>query len=170
MGFLVRKIKVTSWPDGENILFNSINELNADVFSDISTKNNELSWWYIESIEELPLIAAILISTFKNKEKSLKFVCIDINEFNKNNIIYINTPDNGITVLTKFKCRHYDAKNLTYFTLGKISKMIALQTSKGKVEKIKWDKAMDIIKKNVAESNIDVSFFGEAVRKELEYI
>ena len=167
MGFLVRKIKVASWPDGKNTLFNSLNGLNADAFSDISTKNNELSWWYIESIEELPLIAAVLISTFKFKENNLKFICIEISEFDKKNILHVNTPENGNTILTKYKERHYDTKNMTYFTLGEISEMIALQTSQGNIKKIKWNQAMDIIKKDIEELNIDISLFEDAVRKDL---
>jgi len=167
MGFLVRKIKVTSWPDGENTLFKSLSELNADAISDIRTNNNELSWWYMESIEELPLIAAILISTFKNKEKCLRFICIEENEFKKNSISYENTPEHGNTILTRYKERHYDTTNMTYFTLGQISEMIVLKTSNGNVKKVKWDQAITIIKSNINETNIDVSLFGEAVQKEL---
>ena len=97
-----------------------------------------MSWWHIDNLSEINLIAAVIISNFKNKENNLRFVCIDDKAFLNEGFIYENSPENGITAFKKMKNNHYDVKCLNYSKLGKIAKLICFESLQGNIINVKW--------------------------------
>lgn len=168
MGYLVRKISTTAWPDGENISFTTVDELCSDAIADIRTQNNELSWWYIEDINELINVAASMITRFNSQQNNIRFVVLEINDFISNEIKYENTPSHGDTAIIGMNKFHYDTINMTYKTLGIISTLIAKNTSSNNnIVKVRWKEAMKIVKQKYNESQIDLGKLSEIVRKQL---
>lgn len=170
MGYLVRKISTTAWPDGLSTSFTTIDELCSDAIGDLKTQKNELSWWYIEQPSEIINVAASMITRFNNQQNNIRFVIIDIDDFLENEIDYENTPSNGDTAIIDMAKYHYDTTNMTYKTLGKISKLIANKTSSNDVVKVKWKDAMEIVRQKLNESMINVSKLTEEVKTQLHIL
>ena len=109
MSYLVRKIKISLWPDcsnGENF---NIENLSADALTqDLRTTSNTLSMWEIENLHELDDVC-IAIAVTRNE-----VIDFDILIFNKEEIeeTFELEKTQGDTSFENFKNKHYDIRNL----------------------------------------------------------
>ena len=158
MAYLVRKININQWPDGENSFFVSKEELNADaVTSDLRTTNNTLSWWRIDDETEL-------------EQNNIRIIALSFEELEANFCLK-NTPNQGDTAVKEFKQRHYDMCNMNYGLLGKISYFIAKETSQTKknmILKINVKAAIAKIKELVEKGKADKEMLGDYIKEQLK--
>lgn len=170
MAFLVRKININNWPDGEYSFLTSKEELTADsITSDLRTTNNTLSWWRVEDESELAIIGASIVSIMKSKQNNIRIVVLPYEDI-ETKFNLKNTPEHGDTAIIKFKQKHYDICNLNYGSLGDLSFLIAQETSKTKnnlVLKINVNEAIAKIKELIEKGEADKDLLGTYVKEKL---
>ncbi len=171
MAYLVRKININQWPDGENSFFVSKEELNADaVTSDLRTTNNTLSWWRIDDETELESAGISIVSKLNSKQNNIRIIALSFEELEANFCLK-NTPNQGDTAVKEFKQRHYDMCNMNYGLLGKISYFIAKETSQTKknmILKINVKAAIAKIKELVEKGKADKEMLGDYIKEQLK--
>ena len=148
MAYLVRKINVSNWPDGENTPFSSVDDVQADaITNDLKTDKNEISWWKIEDLSEMELAGASFVSTLQKKQSGvLRFVAIPFEE-TEASLQIVNTPEHGRTAVKSMKSSHYDIQSLNYGNLAKLIELVARSTSDKECRFIKTLLVKDAIKK-----------------------
>ena len=120
MAYWVRKITRSKWPD-ELI---SINTIPADVItSELRTQKNTLSFWRIETLDDLEKAALALAASSKStKIETIDIVYIPEDEFQSAKLETCITP--GDTVVPDLAGLHRDLSSLNYSALGVISSII----------------------------------------------
>lgn len=122
MSYLVRRITVSYWPDGENCILENIDNLSADaITNDLKTTDNKLSLWEIENLNQLEDVA-LAIATTRNEKKD--FLIVAINKEDIELDFDLEKDNLGDTAYTKYKESHYDLMQLTLFNLKKFAKKI----------------------------------------------
>jgi len=136
MAWLVRKISRGKWPNEKNL---PLQDMPGDcVSSELGTTRNTLSFWYVENSGDDDLKSAVTAlatgPTIKNIE-SMDIVWLDLKQFLDKGII-IEESD-GTTAIGDLVKTHRDARDITYSSLGIISKMILESIHIGQYKKIK---------------------------------
>lgn len=170
MAYLVRKININNWPDGEHSFLTSKEELRADsITSDLRTTNDTLSWWRVEDETELEHVGTSIVSILKSKQNNIRIIALPYEEIEKKFDLK-NTPQNGDTAILKFKQRHYDICNLNYGSLGDLGYIIAKETSNietNLVLKINVNEAIVKIKEMIEKGEADKDLLGAYIKEKL---
>lgn len=171
MAYLVRKISITRWPDGVNNVFKSVDEISADAITkDLSTENNELSWWKIDDLSEMKMIGYSIISKFSRRQANVKLVAISYEDAAK--VLSIkHTPENGDTAIPKIKEKHYDVYGINYNKLGLLGQMIAQATSLKEskfVLNVSLKNAIEELIQMKKNGEVDSSLLGEYIKEQIE--
>ncbi len=150
-GYFVRTISdPTAWPDGINKAYNGITSIPlSTVCSDFKTKDNTLSWWYLENTSQQSLeeLSAALISLYQNEEKGkINLIIIPAKVIMKRFDI-IKTPEHAHTAIISARDRHYDMRNMDLAKLNQISIHVAKITShhkrqQGTMKRINFESAI----------------------------
>lgn len=120
MAYFVRKISRAKWPDEEC----DVSVLNADAISDLRTTANTLSVWKIDELDELDnAVLALSASSKSERIETINVVWITEEEI-KANGIDIDEDVPGDTVIESLVSSHRDLCNLSYSSIGQISKLI----------------------------------------------
>lgn len=130
MSFLARRIKkVAYWPCDKNS-YSDMSAISADaVTNDLTTKNNEISWWRIESVDEAEQVGLSFISKLdKGQSGVINIVMIPFDEVS-NKLSLKHTPEHGDTAIKDMETTHYDICNLNYEKLGVLGDIVAKSTS-----------------------------------------
>lgn len=171
MAYLVKKINVANWPDGENTFFNSINNLSADaITNDIRTDSNELSLWQIEVLSDIAKVGISFVSSLDNKQNKIYLIALPFDEIS-GKFELKNTPKHGKTAIIGFNKHHYDLCNLTFEKLGDLAEVIASKTSDGShkyVQSILVKDAINSIREMLTKGMIDRNKLGKYVKEQLE--
>lgn len=169
MVYLVRKLVLSRWPDGENLIYdNNINHLSADcITKELNTSSNQLSWWKAENDLDLNGIAVSYCSKIVTGTDKFWFIKLPFEELTEKFIIK-NTPENGYTAIPKMKEKHYDMCNLNYESLGQIGDIIANATSSVKnIYKVKVKQALKDLKDLLDAGEVDVNLLGKYSKEKL---
>lgn len=121
MAFFVRKITRAKWPESEV----SVEEIPADVISiDLRTQQNRLSFWRIETLDDLEKAAlALAVSSNTKSIEKIDVVYISEEEIRAAGIVIDNNSP-GDTVVGDLMKLHCDFCELNYGSLGRISILI----------------------------------------------
>jgi len=137
MPFFVRKIELQKWL--QNDILNGA-DVSADAITGcLRTKFNTLSFWYVESDEQISDAVLAITSSFE-KADSIDIVTIDTNSFS-NGLIFSSTD--GLTPYEDFKDKHRDLTELTYPKLGTVAEII--------IKCIKENKRINYSRKTIKE-------------------
>lgn len=129
MAFLARRIKkISYWPCDKDSY--NMSMISADAITkDLTTSENELSWWRIDSVNEAEQVGLSFISTLKEGlSGSLHIVMIPFEEVS-NKLNLKNTPEHGDTAIIGIEKTHYDICDLNYEKLGVLGDIVAKSTS-----------------------------------------
>ena len=118
MSYLVRKISRGKWPEK----CCKIEELKSDAIADLRSTKNTLSFWLIETLEELDN-AILAISTGEKKSDIETTVVICLEETVLKSKFDIECSE-GDTSIENLKSTHRDLANLTYKSLGDLATLI----------------------------------------------
>ena len=120
MGYYVRKISRSKWPDKPC----DIKLLKSDAIADIRTQGNDLSVWKIDDLSQLDHAAlALACSSKTEKIESITLVWIDEDEIIRYGID-VDATQPGDTIIPDLAVGHRNFSNLTYGKLGDISNLI----------------------------------------------
>jgi hypothetical protein len=108
MKFYARVINlITDWDMGKS----NVNNLNFDVINDLKSNNNTLSFWLLNSLDDLYQMALAYLFSLRQL-KNFSIIAIPENTFNEISIPN-KTPDNTTTLYLKCKQNHCDLESLT---------------------------------------------------------
>ena len=172
MGYFVRVVKhIDSWPSEESPKF-KVKRLKSDAISELSTVNNELSWWHTDNPQEdtLAKVTAAILSKNNDIPKIIYLVVIPEEILNKKFHI-ANTPDksHALTLIDDMRKHHHDMQNINYKLLGVIAKLIANGTSKKRPEikiiPLDRDKVIKELAKACTDRRLDINKLKNEVLK-----
>lgn len=169
MAYLVRKVGISHWPDGENRLFTCKDALPADAIGDLGTKNNELSVWKIEDEPEVESIGLSFISTLNQGQGSIRLVILPFNEIEQNFDLQ-NSPEDGLTAIPSVRANHYNIVNLTYGKLGEFAEIVAVATSnreKRYVYTFKIKEQLKKLRELYLAGQLDFALLGSYIKQQL---
>lgn len=129
MSFLVRKITRSKWPDD----FCELGEIKADVYADLRTSGNSLSFWQIEEECELEDVMLALATGPNSSLEKVTIAWIDEEELRLKGILV--EASEGDTVVDDLRNRHRDVCSLTYTTLGQVSHLLLNAIQGGKCKR-----------------------------------
>jgi hypothetical protein len=132
MSLLVRKISRGKWPDDNNC---SLENIPGDAISDLRTFNNTLSFWYVTSEDDLKEAIIALASGSKiDTVEKIDIVWVDIQQLLDKDVKIVSSP--GDTAIDDLAETHRDVCNLTYSSLGIVSKIILDSIHKGQYKRM----------------------------------
>lgn len=162
MGFFVRKVSRSRWPDGVNHLFKSTGDLNADAITcDLKTESNEFSWWRINNLDELEKMAISIASVF-DSEASIFVVAVPEEQMRALQINMNNTPEHGITAIGALRETHYDIGKINVKNLLDIAKLVAISIQNKNVLQISRKNIVIKLKDLKKNGEVDLSYLGKA--------
>ena len=160
---LIRRISRAKWGEIEELINNS--DVSADAITNcLRTYNNNLSVWYIESVNDLEkAILALITGKDQDKLSTLHIVIIDEDVAMKKGLTLANTDGN--TVVKGLVDTHRDLTNLTYTKLGIVKDLIIDCLGKDEVQQFTKRKLKEIITKALNERILEISDLNEELIK-----
>jgi len=129
--FFLRKIRKAKWYKNENVSWLAEGELQADALSDLETKNNELSVWYVEDDKSnLEQIAAALAAS-GDAISNLDYALLDQEVLSEVSIKVRNTR--GGSPDKKVNSWHRDLVELSATALFELAKAIQTKATKERI-------------------------------------
>jgi len=163
MALFVRKIETQKWI--QNDILNG-EDISADAITGcLRTKNNTLSFWYIESDEQIHDAVLAIVSGFE-KAETIDVVTIEPELFNQNDLTCLSTE--GLTPYEKFKNKHYDLTDLTYPKLGVVAKIIVECIRQDRNKKIPRKEIKEMILASLKNGEINKEKLNEKLIKDLK--
>lgn len=169
MAYLVRKVGISHWPDGENCFFSCRDNLPADAISELNTQDNALSVWKIDDESEVEKIGLSFISTLSKRQGKIRLVILPFSDIEQNFDLQ-NSPEDGLTAIPSAKQYHYNIKSLTYSKLGEIAELIAIATSNCEKQCVFSFRIKDMLEKLrelYKVGQLDPTLLGDYIKKEL---
>ena len=170
MSMLVRMFEKQKWSYSEKS-FENHDVIPADtITSDLRTKSNTLSFWLIESIDELESIV-LAIATSRNQLTRLDVLILDIDTFEENQLKIINSPDTGFSPVIELNDKHFDLIELNYNKLGILSKIIIeFVENEEKSKRFNKQDITKIVYKGFLEKKFHLEELDLKLRNELEKV
>lgn len=161
MALLVRKIQHGRWPKSNC----ELGEICGDVFGDIRTTNNTLSFWRIEDMDDLDEAILAIITGSGFKPETVVVAWIDEELVLANDISIESTP--GDAAARDLSDTHRDLCNLTYSSLGTISKLLLESIHSNRYERRIRSKVISQLRNAKSENKLELDRCSDEVIKVL---
>lgn len=150
MAYWVRKVTRSKWP--EEVL--PVESMPADVISsELRTQKNTLSFWRIETLDELEKAAlALSVSSKSTSIETIDMVYISEEEITNSQIAVECSP--GDTVIPDLAGLHRDLCALNYRTLGVVSSIINHNMKQNHAKRFTKKQVKEFLKKAYAENRV----------------
>lgn len=165
MSFLVHKIQICNWMKDDNVL--PVSQVKADgITLDLKSGNNSISFWEIDSLEELHDIA---LSIFTGRDELADFYVLAIPKNSLDGKIEIENNDYGETAYNKYRSRHYDLLNMDLSKLSILTEIMveALKSDKNVFDFIYVDNREDL-KNLILTGEMDLTKIKSRAKKDLK--
>jgi len=117
----VRKVALSKWP-GKGI---SLSDYPADAISDLKTSQNTLSFWFIDSLDDLKnVVIALATAPLVTRLEAMHLLWIEESIFYQKSFS-VRKDKKGSTAVTKYEDTHRDICDLTYTTIGTMAEIVA---------------------------------------------
>lgn len=161
MSYLVRKISIGNW----NVDNPNFEDVSADAITkDLKTEGNINSWWKIDNLDDLEMMALSIASCFELKG-NVGVVAIPFETIDEKLDIQQSA---GKTAIIEYQSAHYDITNLNYRTLGILASLILKQLNNTRnYHLLTFKKIIEKIKKIIQDGNLTINrdLLGNAIKE-----
>jgi hypothetical protein len=160
MSFLVRKITRAKWDVSDEV-----GPINADAITQcLKTKDNTLSFWRIDSEENVSEGVLAIVASNENLDK-IDVVVLDEALLESKSIFIDATP--GRTACVDLVDSHRDLAKLNVLNLAVVSDAIAEQIRNGNAKRYTLTKLRALIIEAIDAGRIDVESLSEGVKRKV---
>lgn len=153
MSYLVRRVQINNWMDGNNFL--PVNKVKADgITIDLKSKANAMSFWEIESLDDLNKISIALLTT--RNELSDFFVVAIPKDSLQGKIEMVNNGGGG-TAYKKFKSKHYDLVDIDLEKVIILIELILNSFKMGQIYDFTYEEHAKLLKELIDSGEINLS-------------
>ncbi len=169
MSYYVRKFKPSSWPDGKNNEYTGIDSLSAAAFFDLLKNGENISFWKIDSFDDLKFAAAALFSCAESKlNGKMKFFYLSDEDIKNNGFIVNQNSDDANTILDNLKGTHFNACELCYSSLGTLADIIARRINSLDVKMVTDKKVYAVLAGYVDKQLVNIDAFSPEIQEEVK--
>ena len=162
MPFLLRKIRKSKWYANQ-IPWLSENELQADALTDLGTKNNTLSVWYVE--DDKSNLERIISALAANRDNvsNFDYALFDFNSEEIINMKIISSSGDSPDELVNSNW-HYE---LTELSTNQILNLASLIAHKGEMKRITEQQVKRLIGEAISHSFLDYGRIDDKIKNKI---
>ena len=165
MGYLVRMIKSEQhWAQYQQEI-PEVDQISADSISELTTDDNCLSTWYIDTLDSIDTDKAVLALTsgFRSLD-SIMLVALDMENLEQYGLIARQSPETARTKVKGYEKYHYDIIDLTHRRLGNLAQFIMTALRDGKIVNVNTFSIVEILVKAMAAEIVDFDSLEKGLR------